>query len=449
MLLAISPSQSVTASNSTILLPCTSAMATPNSAWGDPNRAVDTSEEAFEFVPPVPPSANAAGRGGGGGGRGPARGGGRGRGGRGGRGRGRGRGEGRGAPTDSAAVCTFFLQNRCARGESCRFRHEMPSADNSAASSSQQPTAGAPAPTKRVFDPYKAEAISRAKLAQDAEPRPWSTIDGPFYSIDVECVATGYGHGTAQRIPGRIAMVDGNGDMVLDELVRHDAETAQRIVSYITPLTGLTREACEADSSKTIEEISELIRTTLPKDAVLVGQSIDHDIEWLGLQKGVDYRDFVDLADIFANRIPKILLTASNAVKRMKEGGGEDAEPRTDLKGDPEDRSSDAWVGFPTRYRIFGLRHCCVHLLSVDMQQNHHDPVDDARYSILLFNKYQKAPGPMLRAVRDSLHRAPITAGFAAENPVVDGVCMSRAGYIHKHAARFIWRWWLNVKGRR
>jgi len=82
------------------------------------------------------------------------------------------------------------------------------------------------------------------------------------------------------------------------------------------------------------------------------------------------------------------------------------------------------------------------------MQSAHHDPVDDARYSILLFNKYQKAPTLLLRAVRDSLHRAPITPGFAAENPVVDGVCMSKAGYLQKHAARFIWRWWQSVKGR-
>lgn len=304
--------------------------------------------------------------------------------------------------------------------------------------------------TKRAFDPYKAEAIARAKLAQDAETRPWSTLTGPFYSIDVECVATGCGHGTAQRIPGRIAMVDGNGDRVLDELVRHDAATAQRIVSYLTGLTGLTREGCEGETSKSIEDISALIRTTLPKDAVLVGQSIEHDIEWLGLEEGVDYRAYVDLADIFANRIPKILLTASNAVKRIKEGteNDGDVERRENLKGDPNDQSSDAWVGFPTRYRIFGLRHCCVHLLSVDMQSAHHDPVDDARYSILLFNKYQKAPAPLLRAVRDSLHRAPITPGFAAENPVVDGVCMSKAGYLQKHAARFIWRWWQSVKGR-
>jgi len=310
--------------------------------------------------------------------------------------------------------------------------------------------------SKRVFDPYKAEAIARAKSAQDAMDRPWSTLQGPFYSIDVECVATGYGHGTAQRFPGRVAMVDAEGEMVLDELVRHDdggddddkggGRTRRKVVSYLTPLTGLTQEACQT-RGRTLEEVANLVRSLLPPDAVLVGQSIHHDIDWLGLIKGVDYRDSVDLADVFANRIPRILETASNALKRKKEGG-EPAEGQKEPDGDPADPASDAWVGFPTRYRIFGLRHCCAHLLSVDMQTAHHDPVDDARYSMRLFRRYQEAPVALLRAVRDSLHRAPVTPGFAADHPVVDGVCMSRAGYAQKHAARFIWRWWQRVKER-
>eukprot|EP00562_Extubocellulus_spinifer_P032654 CAMPEP_0178729234 /NCGR_PEP_ID=MMETSP0699-20121125/28856_1 /TAXON_ID=265572 /ORGANISM="Extubocellulus spinifer, Strain CCMP396" /LENGTH=441 /DNA_ID=CAMNT_0020381137 /DNA_START=2671 /DNA_END=3996 /DNA_ORIENTATION=+ len=427
------------------------------SAWGPPDGG-----------------ATAAGRGGYPGGRG----------GRGGRGGGRGRYGGRGSISgggsggrnvvDSSGqppICRFYLQGRCSFGTQCRYRHDgglQDSATNggtpplaaaaaayggpSHPQSSSAPRAGGRGGSRREFDPNRARAISRAKAAQDAESRPWSAMTGPFYSIDVECVAIGYGHSASQRIPSRIAMVDGEGRTVIDEVVRHDADTATRIVSYLTPLTGLTREGCEVPTNKTLEEISELIRDKLPKDAILVGQSIHHDIEWLDLVKGVDYGDYVDLADIFRQRIPKVLISAGNAVKREGDEKGEvvgvGAVP--EKKGGGSTTSADdATVGFPTRYRIFGLRHCCVHLLSVDMQSSHHDPVDDARYSILLFNKYRTAEPPLLRAVRDSLHRAPITPGFSVKNPVVDGVCMSRAGYVVKHSARFIWRWWTKYSGRK
>jgi len=72
--------------------------------------------------------------------------------------------------------------------------------------------------------------------------------------------------------------------------------------------------------------------------------------------------------------------------------------------------------------------------------------VTDARYSLMLFHKYRNSSPTQLRIVRDGLHRAPITPGFAAEKtPVIDGVCVSAAGYQYKRAARTIWRWYSSV----
>jgi len=366
---------------------------------------------------------------------------------------GRGRGRGRGGRTFNGEVplCTFFVQGRCRHGDDCRFRHDKSALTASLPSgrpASTDGNTGGPANlsignARRGFDPFKAEAIARAKAAQDAEERPWSAIAGPFYSIDVECVATGYGDDRSQRIPGRVAMVDGEGNTVIDEIVKHGQQQKQ-IVSYLTALTGLTQEKCEDPKNKEFAEISDLVRLTLPKVAVLVGQSIDHDIEWLGLRVGQDFRESIDLTSIFCQRIPQNLGSASNAVRlerKLEENGATSYDARRKME------STIYEIGFPTRYRIFSLRHACVHCLSVDMQSAHHDPADDARYSILLFNKYQKAPIPLLRAMRDSLHRAPVTPSFSAANPVVDGVCMSKAGYLHKRAARSIWKWWVAIKG--
>eukprot|EP00978_Attheya_sp_CCMP212_P039572 scaffold207149_cov53-Attheya_sp.AAC.1 len=113
--------------------------------------------------------------------------------------------------------------------------------------------------------------------------------------------------------------------------------------------------------------------------------------------------------------------------------------------GDLNEKGDDE-IGFPTRYRMFSLRHCCIHLLGVDMQSDVHDPVDDARYSLQLFHKYRHAPAPMLRAIRDSLHRAPATPSFSTETPVIDGVCLGPNSYRFKHAARFIWASWTHHK---
>jgi hypothetical protein len=333
----------------------------------------------------------------------------------------------------------------------------------------------------RVFDPLKAKAIQLAKDAQDKEDRsifaspfaslhqevakePTGVIDPPLFSIDVECIATGYGscakgindgcgnegknregvpttqyNDLSHRYPGRVAVVDSNGTLLADIIIR-PPKNGKGVVSYLTALTGLTEEMCLGSEAKLLEEAVATIKSLLPKNGVLVGQSIDHDVEWLGLTPGKDFERMVDLSVIFRQRMPAVLAQASALLKAGESGnvvGNKAADP-----------SSDEYLGFETRYRYFSLRHVCLNLLGKDIQSGVHDPVVDAQYSLNLFHKYRNSSVTQLRIVRDGLHRAPVTPGFAAEKtPVLDGVCVSAAGYSYKRAGRKIWRWYSGKKG--
>ena len=363
--------------------------------------------------------------------------------------------------------------------------HKQPNAAMTAASTaapSSKPfttTTAYPFASKRVFDPFKARAITLAKGAQDQEDR--SAVctafrisedslvkeeisDPPFFSIDVECIATGHGscargindgcgnegkngadvpvglyNDRSHRYPGRVAMVDKDGNVLADIIIR-PPQDGKGIVSYLTPLTGLTEEICLGADAKTLEEAVQTIKGLLPKDGVLVGQAIDHDVEWLGLTPGKDFARMVDISEIFRQRMPANLNDAAEVIKKIEAG----EIPSPSSSGDV---SSDEYLGFATRYRHFSLRHVCVNLLSEDIQSGVHNPISDASYSLKLFHKYRNAGVTQLRIVRDGLHRAPPTPSFSQEfTPVIDGVCVSASGYRYKRAARKIWRWYAGKK---
>ena len=117
---------------------------------------------------------------------------------------------GGGGGAASKKPCSFFAMGTCRNGDSCRFSHEPPQ--------------------QQVQQPYR-------------EPPPPLCINippgVPVFSIDVECVATGAAHNA--RSVAQVALVNEWGQPVFNILIRQDAP----VVSYITPLTGLTKELIE------------------------------------------------------------------------------------------------------------------------------------------------------------------------------------------------------------
>merc|ERR1719453_1292299 len=166
-----------------------------------------------------------------------------------------------------------------------------------------------------------------------------------YWSIDVECAATGIHHNA--RAPCRVALVDVNENLIFDVAVRVDY-----LVSPLTPITGMHR--AQIDGGYPLEDVQTLVRKCCGPRAVLIGQSILHDIEWLQLQEGQDFGKFIDLADVFKITIP----TAS---KRKS------AKPAS---------------------RIFCLEHEAWGLLGITVQAGDaHSPVEDACISIKLWRE--------------------------------------------------------------
>merc|ERR1740139_1079805 len=217
-------------------------------------------------------------------------------------------------------------------------------------------------------------------------------------------------------------MVDSNSQVVVDEIINLEDD---HVVSYLTPLTGLTKELCSKER-RSLLEVVDIVKQALPEDAVLVGQSIEHDI---------DFRESIDISHIFRTLLPRQLKAT---VEGVKSGTISISSDTCSLQPSQQ---------IPTKYRIFSLRHCCLHLFAVDIQTSFHDPVIDAQYSIMLFHKYRQENVAVLRATRDKLHKAPRTPSFASQFPLIDGVCFTKEGYRYKEAARFILKWWQSLFG--
>jgi len=231
----------------------------------------------------------------------------------------------------------------CTRGESCQFSHAGVAAANS----------------------------GRTQLVETTKEH------SHYFSIDVECIATAPDHNARQT--AQISLVTSEGKALKNIYVKPTGAVA----SYLTPLTGLTKELLD-ERGVTIEEAMVDLRSALPAHAILVGQNIRKDVEWLGLREGVDFASMVDLCALFR-----------------------------------------AWNARFNSYTYFSLDHCATCCLGVANNGAAHDAVTDAIKSIQLFNLYVQVQRyeRILEGMRRKLLATPVAASFAKLNPSYEGCC--------------------------
>lgn len=196
-----------------------------------------------------------------------------------------------------------------------------------------------------------------------------------IFSVDVECAATGLHHDN--RAPCRVAVVR-SGKTLLDQVIQVDG-----LVSPLTALTGLSTEAVRC--GLTLDQARQAVCAELGPDAVLVGQSIAHDIAWLGLKEGTDFKRSIDLAELF----------------------------RCSVAG---------------RTRVLSLEHEALGLLGEKVQLTTHSPAEDARVSLRLFEDWGSSPD-RVQAAREQLGQLVTSRALPARRrpPArIDGVCMGR-----------------------
>eukprot|EP01114_Cavostelium_apophysatum_P015669 TRINITY_DN4320_c0_g1_i1.p1 TRINITY_DN4320_c0_g1~~TRINITY_DN4320_c0_g1_i1.p1 ORF type:complete len:554 (-),score=94.19 TRINITY_DN4320_c0_g1_i1:63-1724(-) len=164
-----------------------------------------------------------------------------------------------------------------------------------------------------------------------------------FFSLDVECAKGS----NDQWLPIKIALVDQAENVLMDTFVNPSA----RVVDYLTAIHGIKLE--DLDRAPSLESCLAKLRAILSRDSVLVGQSIDKDIDFLKLKKGVDFGDSIDIALFFA-------LTPDAAISS-------------------------------TIPRRFTLEQTVRHLLS-EKEFQAHNPVEDAKYAMRLFLQFKDSP---------------------------------------------------------
>lgn len=205
-----------------------------------------------------------------------------------------------------------------------------------------------------------------------------ATYGDVFLSMDVECVATGTDHNS--RSVAQVSLVDQAENVLLNLYVKPE----KPVVSYLSPLTGLTSEVLE-QHGRPLSEALATLRSCLPKCATLVGQNIRQDVEWLGLREGVDFKAMIDLAGLY--RI---------------------------------------WNEVHKSWSVFGQDHLAKVLLGWDTGTANHDAVTDAIKSMRLYNYYlqmQSDPQGWSAAQRACLE-TPVQPSFSRRNPSFESVCM-------------------------
>lgn len=142
------------------------------------------------------------------------------------------------------------------------------------------------------------------------------------------------------------------------------------------------------DTQVSLDDALTQLRHHLGPKVVVVGQSVYHDIEWLCLEKGQDFARIVNIEESFKS-----------------------------------------WNAKWGNWNFFSLRHEAYALLDgLIMSQDAHDPAEDARISMRIYNKFIKNGGDTSRA-KAKLQRMRYKKLFPEatnkRSHVIDGVCGS------------------------
>ncbi|XP_053955513.1 RNA exonuclease 5 [Anastrepha ludens] len=95
------------------------------------------------------------------------------------------------------------------------------------------------------------------------------TDNSPMFGVDCEMCRTVIGHNELTRI----SIVNEQLETVYETLVM----PTNKIVDYLTPYSGITREILKT-VTKSIEDVQREVKELLPPDAILVGQSLNFDL---------------------------------------------------------------------------------------------------------------------------------------------------------------------------
>jgi len=205
---------------------------------------------------------------------------------------------------------------------------------------------------------------------------------GPYYVVKVSCVATG--PEAEDRSVGHIALVDWSRKTKANIFVKPE----EPIQSYLHPLTSLTPKLLNTNGFE-LDKAVEIIRGMLPKDAVLVGQNITMDLQWLGLVQGQDFASLVDLRDVWRR-----------------------------------------WAPQYNSYTHYSLGHQSKCILGLPITT--HSASTDATITMKLFQYYlycRKYSIQLLHSKIGILHNTRIEPSFAKRNPTFEGVQMQSKKY--------------------
>lgn len=193
-----------------------------------------------------------------------------------------------------------------------------------------------------------------SKKALSAAVTPISDVE-TFVSIDVEAAAIGRTHAYRDRAACWAVVVDSTGKELLNLVI-----DVPNLVSPLTKVTGLT--AAEIHAGIPLEDALDQIHTLLcsiSTNVTIVGQSVQGDIDWLKLEKGVHYNNVVDLSESFKTWNPKY-----------------------------------------RNFNFYSLAKEAYGLLGVRMHggSQSHNPLVDAQVSMRLYNEFVAVPSKLARA---------------------------------------------------